>query len=172
MTTSKNSSFRDMEEVISKKYRGVLPSDLRTIPLSQAPSPNCTAQDIYGDILTDRGLAEWQEAESKFKQGKFRNTFMSWYVYPMKSGSWIKNPKYDTHVGLQGILNTYWNRQVIGRFADVVYPSEQAETCTSVVEYIGYGWCSTISGSIYALPPDKCSSDDYPATLSYMHNLP
>lgn len=172
MTTTNVSKYKDMELMISRKYHGVIPCDLRTLPLAEAPKAKSTVAEIYGDILTEQAVGEWREAEAKFERGEIRNTFKSWYFYPVKSGSWIRNPKYDSHVNLQGILNTYWNRQVIGRFADTVYPSEEAETCTSVIEFVGHGWCSTISGSIYAIPSENCTSSDCALSLPYIHSLP
>lgn len=163
-----------VEGLISPQYHGFLPMELQTLPLTSAPTVGCNVHDIYGDILTDLGVRKWIELNDRFLAGDIKKTYSSWHLQSCKSGSWIRDPKLSAPPGLslQGILNTYSNRQVVGRFPDGIYKSDDQFVYSSVILFLGYGWCYTISGSLYGIPLENCNSEDLETSLPFINKLP
>jgi hypothetical protein len=109
----------------------------------------------YDGLLTEEGTRLLNQCLEEVNSGQFKDTFISWEWEHVISGSWFEpNDRVDPIIGARGFLNARNNRVIVG-----LLPNSDKDLLTSSVRFWGDGWCKTISGSLYAIPPLAKRSD-------------
>jgi hypothetical protein len=138
--------------LLQPEHNHLLPYDLYTVPISSVDNN----LPLYGEeLLSERGKAELAEA----KDGPMKGIFKSWSFDRTSSGSWFPDPSLPVPGREFVFMNTLSNRRVTGRLEGVNYSDPRMVTETSIVVWVGDGWCSTTSGSVYGIPPENHSGE-------------
>ena len=105
----------------------------------------------YEDILNEKGLEIYKQAQEDVKNDKFISEFPEFACQYTNSGGWFadENSKFYDCEEFKGMLNTQNNITIVGKSTG--HGGACMTTSVCIFCNVKEGWCLTQSGSLYKL---------------------